>query len=144
IPNYNSESDLSNEEEEESDIFSNAQENQSDNPELIVKDTQTIIYNSLFEYWDRSSQICLLSTLLDFQLKEMTFTNEEARKNTNDECRYQLRHYMNIASEESIISSSSINLSSNNMFKDLIFGKAQRLQESIDDLDCYLDFRRTL
>ncbi|CAG8804474.1 7172_t:CDS:1, partial [Cetraspora pellucida] len=25
----------------------------------------------------------------------------------------------------------------------LIFGKAQRLQESMDDLDCYLDFRQT-
>ncbi|CAG8838248.1 21741_t:CDS:1, partial [Cetraspora pellucida] len=65
IPNYDSESDSSDEKEEKSDISSDAQENQSDNPKLIVKDTQTIIYNSLFEYWDHSSQICLLSTLLD-------------------------------------------------------------------------------
>ncbi|CAG8516550.1 4769_t:CDS:2, partial [Cetraspora pellucida] len=144
IPNYDSESDSSDEEEEESDISSDAQENQSDNSELIVKDTQTIIYNSLFEYWDRPSQICLLSTLLDPQLKEMAFTNEEARKNTIDECRYQLRHYINVASEESIISSSSINLSSNNMFKDLIFGKAQRLQESMDDLDSPNSISNTL
>ncbi|CAG8789079.1 21898_t:CDS:2, partial [Cetraspora pellucida] len=145
IPNYDSESDSSNKEEEESNISSDAQENQSDNLKLIVKDTQTIIYNSLFEYWDRPSQICLLSTLLDPWLKEMAFTNEEARKNTIDECRYQLHHYMNVASEESIISFSLINLSSNNMFKDLIFGKAQRLQESMDNLDSrkYLDVPAT-
>ncbi|CAG8837993.1 22062_t:CDS:2, partial [Gigaspora margarita] len=35
------------------------------------------------------------------------------------------------------------NLSPNNMFKELIFGSAQRLQEIIDKLDFYLDLRRT-
>ncbi|CAG8630736.1 15688_t:CDS:2 [Cetraspora pellucida] len=75
------------------------------NPELIAKNIQKIIYNSLFKYWDYSSQICLLAILLDPQLKEMSFANEETRY--------------------------------------LIFGSAQRSQEFTDELDSYLNLRRT-
>ncbi|CAG8662071.1 8954_t:CDS:2, partial [Racocetra fulgida] len=64
-PNYDSESDSS-DEEEESNISFNAQEDQFDNNfELIIKEIQNIIYNSLFEYWDHPSQTCFLSTLLN-------------------------------------------------------------------------------
>ncbi|CAG8745718.1 7272_t:CDS:2, partial [Gigaspora margarita] len=59
--NFDSESDLS---EEESDVSFNIQKNQND-PEIIVKEIKNIIYNSLFEYWDRILQICLLATLLN-------------------------------------------------------------------------------
>ncbi|CAG8837569.1 34703_t:CDS:1, partial [Gigaspora margarita] len=45
--------------------------------------------------------------------------------------------------EEHPISSNLTNISSNNIFKNIIFGKSQRLQESIDELDYYLDFRQT-
>ncbi|CAG8844207.1 21984_t:CDS:2, partial [Gigaspora margarita] len=46
-------------------------------------------------------------------------------------------------SEEHSISSNPTNISSNNMFKNIIFGKSQRSRESMDELDYYLDFRRT-
>ncbi|CAG8829195.1 39807_t:CDS:1, partial [Gigaspora margarita] len=117
ISNFNSESDLS---EEESDISFNIQENQND-PEIIVKEIKNIIYNSLFEYWDRTSQICLLAILLDPRIKEMAFANDNIRNQTIEE--YQLQLYQFIPpSEEHPISSNLTNISSNNMFKDMIFG----------------------
>ncbi|CAG8747881.1 1443_t:CDS:1, partial [Cetraspora pellucida] len=142
--NYNSESESS-DNENESDISFYTQENQSENdPELIAKNIQKIIYNSLFEYWNYPSQICLLAILLDPQLKEISFANEETCCNTINEYRHQLHQLMNIqssTSNEHVISSCSKNLSSNNMFKDLIFDSAQRSQEFIDELDSYLDLR---
>ncbi|CAG8665939.1 5191_t:CDS:1, partial [Racocetra fulgida] len=143
--NYDSESESS-DDENESDISVNTQENQSENnPELIVKNIQKIIYNSLFEYWDHPSQICLIATLLDPRLKEMSYANEETRNNAINECRHQLHQLMNIQSPTSNENTtpSSKNLSSNNMFKNLIFGSAQRSQEFTDELDSYLDLRRT-
>ncbi|CAG8619961.1 7551_t:CDS:2 [Cetraspora pellucida] len=110
------------------------------------KNIQNIIYNSLFEYWDHLSQICLLAILLDLWLKEMTFANEETHNNTINECRFQLHQLMNIQlpiSNKHATSSSSKNLSPNNMFKDLIFSNTQRSQEFTDELDFYLDFRQT-
>ncbi|CAG8697545.1 10136_t:CDS:2 [Cetraspora pellucida] len=68
--NYDLESDSS-DNKNESNISFDTQENQSENdPELI----------------DYPSQICLLVTLLDPWLKEMTFANEETRNNTINEC----------------------------------------------------------
>ncbi|CAG8784672.1 23289_t:CDS:1, partial [Gigaspora rosea] len=130
--NFDSESDLS---EEESDVSFNIQENQND-LEIIVKDIKNIIYNSLFEYWDRISQICLLATLLDPRLKEMAFANDDIRNQTIEECRIQLYQFT-LPSEEHPISSNPTNISSNNMFKDMIFGKSQKSQESMDELDYY-------
>ncbi|CAG8794893.1 41881_t:CDS:2 [Gigaspora margarita] len=43
--------------------------------------------------------------------------------------------------EKHPISSNLTNISFNNMFKNIIFGKSQRSQESMDELDYYLDFR---
>ncbi|CAG8818484.1 1650_t:CDS:1, partial [Dentiscutata erythropus] len=91
------------------------------------------------------SPICLLATLLDPRLKEMSFANGETRKNTINECRLQLHQLMDIqspTSNKNAISPSSKNLSSNNMFKDLIFGSAQRSDEPTDELDSYLDLRQ--
>ncbi|CAG8818959.1 1109_t:CDS:1, partial [Racocetra persica] len=122
--NYDSESELS-DDENKSDISVNTQENQAKNSsELIIKNIQKIIYNSLFDYWDHLSQICLIATLLDPRLKEMSFANEEIRNNAINECRHQLHQLMNIqspTSNENTTSPSSKNLSSNNMFKNLIF-----------------------
>ncbi|CAG8768604.1 6941_t:CDS:2, partial [Gigaspora margarita] len=107
---YNNEDD-----ENEGNISLDTQENQSeDDIELIVKDVENIIYNSLFEYWDRPLQICLLATLLD----------PETRNNIINECRLQLHQLMNIQSPTSnnnTTSPSSKNLSPNNIFKELIF-----------------------
>ncbi|CAG8808560.1 14502_t:CDS:2, partial [Gigaspora margarita] len=145
-PNYDSESDSS-EDENKSDISFYTQENQSKNDlELIVKDIKNIIYNLLFEYWNCPSQICLLATLLDPWLKEMPFANEETHDNTIEECRHQLHQLMNVqppTSNEHATSPSAKNLSSNNMFKELIFGSTQRPQEFMDELDFYLDLRQT-
>ncbi|CAG8498676.1 16909_t:CDS:2 [Racocetra fulgida] len=138
--NFDSESDLS---EEENDISVNIQENRSENnPEIIVKKIQIIIYNSLFEYWDYPSQICLLATLLDPRLRKMTFANDDVHNHTIEECHSQLRQLMPL-SEEYPISSNPTNISSNNMFKNIIFGESQNSQESMDELDYYLDFRQT-
>ncbi|CAG8795067.1 34226_t:CDS:2 [Gigaspora margarita] len=121
----------------------NIQRNRLENdPEIIVNKVQIIIYNSLFEYWNRPSQICLLATLLNPQLKEMTFTNDDVCDHTIEECRLQLRQLIS-PPEEHPISSNLTNISSNNMFKNIIFGKSQRSQESMDELDYYLDFRWT-
>ncbi|CAG8668358.1 25874_t:CDS:2 [Gigaspora margarita] len=136
--NFDSESDLS---EEESDVSFNIQENQSD-PEIIVKEIKNIIYNSLFEYWNRTSQICLLATLLDPRLKEIAFANDDIHNQTIEECRLQLYQFIS-PSEEHPISSNPTNISSNNMFKDMIFGKSQKAQEFMDELDYYLDLKQT-
>ena len=100
-----------------------------------------IIYNSLFEYWDRPSKICLLATLLDPRLKEMSFASDEIRNDTIRECREQLHQLTQPPTEEHTTSSNSTTLSFNNMFANVIFG-TQR-SSSLDELDYYLDFRRT-
>ncbi|CAG8677787.1 7863_t:CDS:2, partial [Cetraspora pellucida] len=61
------------------------------NLDLTIKKIQTDIYNSLFEYWDNLSKICLLATLLDLWLKEMVFTDSEVHNDTICEYQYQLR-----------------------------------------------------
>ncbi|CAG8798180.1 18879_t:CDS:2, partial [Dentiscutata erythropus] len=115
ISNFDSKSELS---EEENDVFFNIQESQFD-PKTIIKEIKNIIYNSLFEYWDYMSQICLLLILLDSQLRKITFAKELP------------------------ISSNPTNISSNNMFKDIVFGESKKSQDSINELDYYLDFRQT-
>ncbi|CAG8542160.1 6008_t:CDS:2 [Racocetra persica] len=77
------------------------------------------------------------------RLKEMAYENYEVCDNTIEEYRLQLHQLMNIQSPTPEEHASSENLSSNNMFRDLIFGKSQGSQESIDDLDYYLDIRCT-
>ncbi|CAG8840205.1 36655_t:CDS:1, partial [Gigaspora margarita] len=74
----------------------------------------------------------------------MPFANKETHDNTIKEYRLQLYQLMNVqlpTSNEHAISSSTKNFSSNNMFKELIFGSAQRLQKLMDELDFYLDLR---
>jgi len=76
----------------------------------------------------------------------MPFANEETLNNTIEECRLRLHQLMNVqppTSNENATSPSTKNLSPNNMFKELIFGSAQRSQEFTDELDFYLDLRRT-
>ena len=124
---------------------SQSPDNQEDqlesNHELIVEEIQTTIYNSLFEYWDRPSKICLLATLLDPRLKEMVFANDEIRNDTIHECRQQLHQLIQLPTEEHTTQLSSTSFSSSNKFADVIFG-TQR-SDSIDEVNCYLDFRRT-
>ena len=98
-----------------------------------------IIYNSLFEYWDCPSKICLLTTLLNLWLKEMSFASDEIHNDTIHECWEQLYQLTQPQTEEHITSSSSTTFSPNNMFADVIFG-TQR-SSSLDELDYYLDFR---
>ncbi|CAG8681477.1 15699_t:CDS:2 [Acaulospora morrowiae] len=118
------------------------QENQLESdPESIIKEIQTIIYNSLFEYWDRPSKICLLATLLDPRLKEMSFASDEIRNDTIRECREQLHQLTQPPTEEHTTSSNSTTLSFNNMFANVIFGT--QISSSLDELDYYLNFRQT-
>ncbi|CAG8748372.1 24812_t:CDS:2, partial [Gigaspora margarita] len=78
-------------------ISLDTQENQSeDDIELNVKDIENIIYNSLFEYWDCPLQICLLATLLDPWLKEMSFANTKTYNNTINKRRLQIHQLMNM------------------------------------------------
>ncbi|CAG8458450.1 10604_t:CDS:2 [Cetraspora pellucida] len=82
----------------------------------------------------------------DYNNEEMSFANAETHNNTINEYRLQLRQLMNIqlpTSNKNVTSSSSKNLSPNNMFKELIFGSAQRSDEFTDELDSYLDLRQT-
>ncbi|CAG8738334.1 5797_t:CDS:2, partial [Cetraspora pellucida] len=70
--------------------------------------------------------------------------NESAISFYTQENQHQLYQLMNIqspTSNEHVTSPRSKNLSSNNMFKDLIFGSAQRSQEFTDELNSYLDLR---
>ncbi|CAG8720695.1 1547_t:CDS:2, partial [Dentiscutata erythropus] len=127
ISNFDSES------EEENNVFFNIQESQFD-PKTIIKEIKNIIYNSLFEYWDYMSQICLLSTLLDPQLRKMTFASDDVCNYTIEKYRFQLHQLMSL-SEEQPISSNPTNISSNNMFKDIVFDESEKLQDSIDKLD---------
>ncbi|CAG8583569.1 9893_t:CDS:2 [Acaulospora morrowiae] len=116
------------------------QENQLESdPESIIKEIQTIIYNSLFEYWDHPLKICLLTILLNPQLKKMSFASDEIRNDTIRECRKQLHQLIQPSTEEHTTSSNSTTHSFNNMFANVIFG-TQR-SSSLDELDYYLDFR---
>ncbi|CAG8839119.1 8129_t:CDS:2, partial [Gigaspora margarita] len=68
--------------------------------------------------------------------------NKKTRDNTIEECRHQLHQLMNVqppTSNEHTTLPSTKNLSPNNMFKELIFGSAQRLQEFTNELDFYLE-----
>ncbi|CAG8818352.1 23991_t:CDS:2, partial [Gigaspora margarita] len=128
--------DLLTQSKEENDISVEIQENLSEyNPKIIEKDIKSIIYDSLFEYWNHPSQTCLLTTLLDPLLKEMVFVDNEIRDNTINEYRHQLHKLMNIQqpiSDKSATLASATNLLSNNMFKNLIFGKAQKSQAQMN------------
>ncbi|CAG8822729.1 18847_t:CDS:1, partial [Gigaspora margarita] len=73
----------------------------------------------------------------------MIFANDDVCDYTIEEYRLQLCQLISPLEEHSILSNLT-NISSNNMFKNIIFGKSQRSQESMDELDYYLDFRQTL
>ncbi|CAG8811995.1 3376_t:CDS:2, partial [Racocetra persica] len=88
----NDDSRINNEEVANFDSESESSSESSEiNLDLTIKKIQTDIYNSLFEYWDNLSKICLLATLLDPRLKEIVFTGSEVCNDTIRECRYQLR-----------------------------------------------------
>ncbi|CAG8780233.1 21635_t:CDS:2 [Gigaspora margarita] len=79
--------------------------------------------------------------------------SDKTLNKTIEEYRLQLHQLMNMQpptlnvqppiSNENATFSSTKNFSSNNMFKELIFGSTQRLQEFTDELDFYLDLRWT-
>ncbi|CAG8642829.1 18648_t:CDS:2, partial [Acaulospora morrowiae] len=118
----------------------NNQENQLESDsKSIIKEIQTIIYNSLFEYWNCPSKICLLATLLDPLLKEMSFASDKICNDTIHECQKQLYQLIQPPTVEHTTSSNSTTLSFNNMFANVIFG-TQR-SSSLDELDYYPDFR---
>ena len=71
----------------------------------------------------------------------MSFASDEIRNDTIRECREQLHQLTQPQTEEHTTSSGSTIFSPNNMFADVIFG-TQR-SSSLDELDYYLDFRRT-
>ncbi|CAG8604173.1 8052_t:CDS:2, partial [Scutellospora calospora] len=105
-------------------------------------------------YWNNLSNICLLSILLDLQLKEIAFTSNEIHNDTICEYLYQLQlldiqvfeilkelEFYNLLEESA--TSNSTRQFSKKMFEDIIFDTTHRLQYSIDKLDFYLNLKQT-
>ncbi|CAG8757894.1 43965_t:CDS:2, partial [Gigaspora margarita] len=78
----------------------------------------------------------------DPKIIKMAFANNNIHNQTIEECQLQLYQFIP-PSEKHPISSNPTNISFNNIFKDMIFGKFQKSQESMDKLNYYFDLRQT-
>nr|CAG8656639.1 5008_t:CDS:2 [Entrophospora candida] len=102
---------------------------------------QQKIYESLFDYWNQTSDIGLLATLLDPRLKKMVLFDYETRMRTIEklnELYLELKYVEEQDRQSSCISSSS-QATKVSPFFESIFGNLNDEESELSEVDRYLD-----
>ncbi|CAG8773837.1 18582_t:CDS:2, partial [Gigaspora rosea] len=82
---------------------------------LIIRSMRDIIYNSLFDYWDKPIMVGLLASLLDPWLKTLSNWDEETRERAKEELKYQFSNCKQTIALEHTVTSKNINTHHNRL-----------------------------
>jgi hypothetical protein len=142
--------------DDETDIDSNSDDEQEENPQSsnppprpnldnVAITFQQKIYESLFDYWDQTSNIGLLATLLDPRLKKMVLFDCEARTSTIEKLNdlYLELKYIEEQDNHSSSSTLSSQVTKVSPFFESIFGNINNEESEFSEVDRYLDVRLT-